>query len=345
MRRGGLLILLIGLILIVGAVALFLFLQTPGAPGTATGATPAPPTEVPQVEIVRARVDIPAGTVIADSATLLEVTRIPQPQFNESDNYARIGDVEGMLTTRAVRAGEFLTRNALTEPGLSQQLPTAEPDRARDKAYPLIVNNLSGVADQLKPGDFVDVVATFFVQRRQVIPIGTEFVEVNGEQIERIVNETTDPTYQATKTLLQRAQVLRVIKPVVAEGEPTPEAGLPPQSGSVPQVDESGQAITPGSTTAGAPSTLTSGIWTLVLAVNNQEIELIEFALAADARIVLVLRGAGDTTFEPTLGVTYDLLVSEFGLPLPRALPPRVVSEQEVFTPEPTRTPAPTRVP
>lgn len=345
MRRGGLLILLIGLILIVSAVALFLFFQPTGPGGTTVGATPAPPTEVPQVEVVRARVDIPAGTVIADSAALLEVSRVPQPEFNENENFARISDVEGQLTTRAIRAGEFITRGALTAPGLSQQLPTAEPDRARDKAYPLIVNTLSGVADQLKPGDFVDVVATFNVTRRQVIPTGTDFVDVNGQQIERLVNEITEPTFQTTKTLLQRAQVLRVIKPEVpTDGEPTPEAA-PPPSGSVPQVDESGQPITPGSTTAGAPSALTSGIWTLVLAVNNQEIELMEFALAADARIVLVLRGAGDTTFEPTLGVTYDLLVSEFGLPLPRSLPPRVVSEQEVFTPEPTRTPAPTRVP
>lgn len=345
MRRGGLLILLIGLILIVGAAALFLFLQTPGAAPTA-GATPAPPTEVPQVEVVRARVDIPAGTVIADSATLLEVTRVPQPEFNGAENFARISDVEGLLTTRAIRAGEFLTRSALTEPGLSQQLPTAEPDRARDKAYPLVVNTLSGVADQIKPGDFVDVVATFTVDRRLVFPTGIEFVDVNGQDVPRTINEITDPVLRTTKTLLQRAQVMRIIRPVAAaEGEPTPEAGAPPQSGSLPQVDESGQPIIPGSETGALPSNLTSGIWTVVLAVNDQEIELIEFALASQARIVLVLRGAGDTTFEPTLGVTYDLLVSEFGVPLPRPLPPRVVGEQEAFTPEPTRTPAPTRVP
>jgi pilus assembly protein CpaB len=58
-----------------------------------------------------------------------------------------------------------------------------------------------------------------------------------------------------------------------------------------------------------------------------------------------VLRGAGDTAFEPTIGVTLDLLVAEFGLPLPRPLPPRVFGENEVLTPEPTRTAAPTRVP
>jgi pilus assembly protein CpaB len=345
MRRGGLLILLIGLILIVGAVALFLFLQ-PGALAPNTGdAPPPPPTEVPQVEVVRARVDIPAGTVILNSVDLLEVTRIPQPEFNERENVSRISQVEGLLTTRAIRAGELISPNALTEPGLSQQLPTAEPDRGRDKAYPLIVNNLSGVADQLKPGDFVDVIATFAVDRRVAFPTGTSFIEVNDEDIPQIDREFTDPIFRTTKTIIQRAQVLRIIKPAVAaEGEPTPEAGNPADLSSVPQVDASGQPIT-GANAGIAPSTLTSGIWTVVLAVNNQEVELIEFSLATEARIVLVLRGAGDTTFEPTIGVTYDLLISEFGVPLPRPLPPRIISEEESFIPDPTQTPAPTRVP
>ncbi|HMQ31350.1 MAG TPA: hypothetical protein PKD53_11515, partial [Chloroflexaceae bacterium] len=50
MRRGGVLILLIGLILIVGAVALFLFLQPTGGVGGIGGAAPprpGPPTRPP----------------------------------------------------------------------------------------------------------------------------------------------------------------------------------------------------------------------------------------------------------------------------------------------------------
>ncbi|MCX7790106.1 MAG: pilus assembly protein CpaB, partial [Chloroflexaceae bacterium] len=69
------------------------------------------------------------------------------------------------------------------------------------------------------------------------------------------------------------------------------------------------------------------------------------FALASNARMVLVLRGAGDEAFEPTIGATLDLLISEFGLPLPYSAPPQVVGPETALTPEPTRTPAPTRVP
>lgn len=353
MRRGGVLILLIGLILIVGAVALFLFLQ-PGAAsgiiGSGGGDTVATalPTEPPQVEVVRARVDIPANTVISDSVTLLEVITIPQTEFDTSENLASVSEVEGKLTTRSFRANEFIVASGLTDPGLSQQIPTGEPDRPRDKAYPLIVNNLTGVADQIKPGDFVDVVATFSTTRRQSYPTGTSIEEQAGVQVPVLERELLDFVANSTKTLVQRAQVIRIVRPPVAEA-PTPEGGAPPaDTGSeLPQVDESGQPIEPGTTppegTTG--SAITQGAWTVILAVNNQEVELVEFAIASDARVVLVLRGAGDTAYEPTIGVTLDLLVSEFGMPLPRPLPPRVFSPAEAFTPEPTLTPAPTRVP
>lgn len=346
MRRGGVLILLIGLILIVGAVALFLFLQPNAGAGIGLGApTSALPSEVPEVDVVRARVDIPANTVISDSVTLLEVVPIPQNEFDPNENFSSLGEVQGQLTTRSFQANDVLVRSALTDPGLSQQLPTQEPNRPRDKAYPFIVNNLSGVADQVKPGDFVDVVATFSVVRRQSYPTGTRIEQQGGVTVPVLERELLDLNLQTTKTIVQRAQVLRIVRPQVA-ADATPEGGAAaaPESGSLPQVDEAGQPIDPANGEQ-TTSAVTAGIWTLILAVNDQEVELMEFSLAANARMVLVLRGAGDAGFEPTIGASLDLLVAEFGLPLPRPLPPRVFSEQEAFTPEPTQTAAPTRVP
>lgn len=347
MRRGGVLILLIGLILIVGAIALFLFLQgdaTGGLAGGGAAQSTVLPTEPPQVEVVRARVDIPANTVITDSVTLLEVITIPQTEFDSNENLSGLSDVQGKLTTRSFRANEFIVESGLTDPGLSQQIPTAEPDRARDKAYPFLVNNLTGVADQIKPGDFVDVVATFAVVRPLSQPVPPAVPE-GGAAPAPVTGETgrtvTEFAANATKTLVQRAQVIRIVRPAVsAEATPVP-AGEP----APPAVDESGQPIQGAPSQAGAGGSITEGTWTLILAVNNQEAELMEFALASNARMTLVLRGAGDTTFEPTLGTTIDLLVSEFGLPLPRPLPARVVGPNELFTPEPLPTPAPTRVP
>lgn len=348
MRRGGVLILLIGLILIVGAIAIFFLLPQGGGSligGGEAQPTSALPTEVPVVDVVRARVDIPANTVITDSVTLLEVITIPQTEFDPDENFSNVSEVEGRLTTRPFRANEIIVGSALTDPGLSQQIPTGEPNRPRDKAYPFIVNNLTGVADQITPGDFVDVVATFVVPRRVSIPIGSRVEEQAGVPVPVLDRESTDQELRSTKTLVQRVQVIRIVRPsVTAEG--TPEPGAVPAEGAPPQVDESGQPIDPNAPVEGqSASTITAGAWTLILALNDQEVELMEFAVAADARMVLVLRGAGDTAFEPTIGVTLDLLVSEFGVPLPRPVPPRVIGPDEAFTPEPTRTPAPTRVP
>jgi pilus assembly protein CpaB len=351
MRRGGLLILLIGLLLIVGAGAYFLL--APGAlPGISGGAQPAVtavPTEDPGVPIVVAKVDIPANTVISDTATLLEIeTVIPSSEFQEDVNFSNVQEVADKLTTRPIRAGERITVDMLTEPGLAQQLPPAEPNRARDKAYPFIVNSLSGVADQINRGDFVDVVATFTMPRRTSYPTSQDLQQRGDQDVLVTVREHRDEVWNTTKTIVQRAQVIAIIKPPRA-AEGTPEEGgaaaATPQA-SAPQVDASGQPIAPG-TEGGTTqqSTLTQGLWTVILSVNDQEVELMEFALSTQARMVLVLRGAGDTTYEPTIGATFDLLISEFGVPLPRPLQPRVYNEFETLEGEPTRTPAPTRVP
>ena len=340
MRRGGLLILLVGLILIVGAVGLYMFLQLQG-PSAANdpSATVLPTSAPPQVEIVRAQLEISANTVITDSQ-LLEVVNIDQTEFDPQQNFTNVTEIMGKLTLRTFRAGEPIKKAALIEPGLSQQIPTAEPNRASDKAYPFVVNNLSGVADQVKPGDFVDVVATFEV-KRSISTIGQAPPPVPGAAPVGPPNALAEQALRSTKTIVQRAQVLRIVRPP-ADLMPTPAGGTAPATEGAPPVDGTGQVVQP--TTADG-SVVTQGAWTLVLAINDQEAELMEFAIAAEARLVLVLRGAGDTAFEPTIGTTFDLLIDQFGLPLPYPLHPYVVGINEQLTPQPTRTPMPTQVP
>lgn len=349
MRRGGVLILLIVMIVIVGGVMVFMFLQGQGTGVGGNSATTTLPTEPPLVDIVRARVDIKANTVITNSDMQLELGKVPQSEFDVKKDFSKIVDVQGQLALRDIGAGDPIGKSDLTEPGLSQQIPTAESPRPRDKAYPFVVNNLSGVSDQIKPGDFVDIVATFVISRRTSFPIGETMVQQGAVQVPMLQREVTEAGYSVTKTIVQRAQVLKIMRPPVPLPDATPvangAAAPQTQSSSLPLVDASGKPITATSPGSGDPSSITQGIWTLLLAVNDQEVELIEFSLSTNSRMVLVLRGAGDTTFEPSIGATFDLLVSEFGVPLPQQQPPNVISPNQVFTPEPTRTPAPTRVP
>ncbi|WP_028457005.1 Flp pilus assembly protein CpaB [Chloroflexus sp. Y-396-1] len=342
MQRGALLILLIGLIIIIGGLAAFLILRSsePADTTSQTPEVPPPLTEVPRVLVVQARVDLEANTLLNDP-TVLEVAEVPITEFDEAQEFSKISDVLGKLLINPVPAGQPIRRADLRDAGLAQRIPTPEPGQPRVKAYPLPVNIISGVADQIAVGDFVDIIATFSVERQIFRPNITQPIEDN-QPVSRFVE--SQEFFFATKTIIQRAQVLQIVRPAVPTapsdggGAGPSETIPPPQSSSLPQVDASGQPITGGQVVEGGTggvSTLTQGFWMVVLGLTDQEIELLEFALQSNARIVLALRGADDILIEETSGATLDILVREFGLPLPRPLPPQVYSEDEFLQPTP----------
>jgi pilus assembly protein CpaB len=258
------------------------------------------------VEVVGARIDIPADTVITDTAELLQRVEITEDEFEAGANdYIRnIADVRGQITLLSIPAEAPILRRNLAEPGLSQSIPESDDFfEARPKAYPLQVNSLSGVADQIVEGDEVDVVATFAIE---------QYVQVNENRIET-------RTYFSTKTLIQRAEVLRIIRPGRTpseegeEGGPEPGGDVAPEGEGGPQVDESGRPINQG---AGDP-TLRTGNWVLILALTNQEVEVLEYTRRVDSTITLALRGRDDEDIEDTLGATIGILFTEFDLPIP----------------------------
>jgi pilus assembly protein CpaB len=326
MRRGRLLLLLGFLIAVGGALALLFFLQAPTAPAPVAVA----PTAVVLKKVVAARVDIPNNTVITDTETFLTLQDIPEPEYNAAANtyFTSIGEVANKLTLREILATEILRADDLTEPGLSQQIPPADsPDQPRPKAYPVQVDNLTGVADQVTQGDFVDLIMTFDIPRTVVRPSLTTD-PTTGQPTVTFIEEPF--TGKSTKTLVQNAQVLQIVKPAPTEGEGTP---TPEGQASQPAVGPDGQPIAPNDT-AGS-GTITPGTWTVVLAVTDQEAELMEFARNSSVPITLVLRGRGDTAVEDTAGATFDILVRQFGLPLPEPPPPAPVS-LDALTPQPT---------
>jgi pilus assembly protein CpaB len=267
---------------------------------------PEPTPSVPMVEVIGAQIDIPADTVITDTETLLQRIAITEDEFDARGNeYIRnIADVRGQLTLVRVPAESPILRSDLAEPGLSQRIPESDDFfEARPKAYPLQVNSLSGVADQVVEGDEVDIIMTYAIER---------YVEVDENRIET-------RTFFTTKTLIQRAEVLRIIRPgrpaTDEEGEGGPEPGSDVSPEGEPQVDESGRPIQTGPGAGGA--TLTAGNWVLILALTNQEIEVLEYTRRVDSRITLALRGRNDEDIEDTLGATISLLYSEFDLPVP----------------------------
>lgn len=329
MRRGSRLILVLGLLFAVAAaIALLFVLQQPTSPQPIS----AEPTPIPKRKIVVARIDIPNNTVLTDTETFLSTNEVPETEFRADQHFTSINELQNKVTINAITAAEPIRKPDVIDAGLSLQIPPAQPNQPRPKAIPFQVDNLSGVADLIKPNDFVDVLVSFKVSLTVLRP------GVN-EQGEIIIREEQVADQQTTKTLLQNVQVLKILKPAQPPaGTPTP--GGPSGARQPTEVDESGQrAGTPAPGGPGAANTFTPGQWLLILAMTDQQAEVLKFALDQTAAITLVLRGRGDTANEQTTGATLDLLVSQYGLPLPRPVPPAAISQNQL-TPLPTIAPA-----
>jgi len=274
---------------------------------------------------------------LTDTETFLGVIDIPESEFKAAQGqfFESPSDLLNKQTVRQINFNERITRSDITEPGLSILIPTAQPNQPRPKAVPVQVDNLSGVADQVRPGDFVDILTTIEIKRTIIRP---SFGENN-----QITLKEEEITGKSVKTLIQNVQVLQVLKPAVPEGTPGQNANAQPQAAQQgpPQTDASGQPIQPGQ--AGQPTqqsgpkttgTFQTGEWILMLALTDQQAEVVKFSTEAGV-ISLALRGRGDTAVDNTLGATLSLLVSQFGLPLPGVALPEVISQNDL-TPIPT---------
>jgi len=335
MRRGGRLFLLLGIV-IAAAAALFLvfYLQQPPVPGALTPE----PTVVVRKKVVVARIDIPNNTVLTDTETFLDLGDISENEYNANPGqyFTSLSEVQGKLTLRLIPATSPVRQGDVTDAGLSLQIPAAQANQPRPKAFAFAVDSLTGVADQIKPGDFVDVISSFRFTRVFLRPGVNELGQL-------IIREDTITDLQSTKTLVQNVQVLKIVRPAPApEGTPTPGGASqqegPPQTNASGQPAGQGQAAQPGATAQPGQTptgeTLQAGQWVLILAVTDQQAELIKLS-PEQGGITLVLRGRGDSAVETTIGATLDLLVRQFGLPMPNPAAPAFFAPNQL-TPLPT---------
>lgn len=319
MRRGSSsLLIIVGLFLLLaaGAAGVLMF-ASPTQGLFAAETAQLPPTAEPTFSVVKADIDIAEGTVITSTEGLVTLGDVPASQYSEDINVSSMEDVRNMIVTGAIKAGEPVRKDMLRKAGLAQKIPAPKEGEAPVKAFPLQVNSLSGVADLVQAGDFVDVVASFNLDVITFHP-GAPQKEDNGATTD-IINEHT--TNEGTsKVLLQDVEVLDVIypaPPVEGEASPAPEATPPP---SPPAEGENGANVTPSQA-----NTLTNGNWIIVLAVSNQEAEVLRFSLDRGIGISTMLRRAGDHTTERTVGATMRILVDNYGMPMPSF--PQVVQQ------------------
>jgi len=281
-RRTSRLVLLLGIFLAALTFVVVLFVSNPtGGPSTNPQAS-APPTTA---TVVIAVSDIPLGTVIAqeDLTTLFTTKTIPVGAVEAGtllDSSQAVG-----RTTRAFVAGGAQVH---TTDFQNRAIPLTVP--AGKRAFPIQINELTGVLNLLDVGDNIDLIISL---RGDAFPV----VQVLTDGSVTVVSGI-NPLSIKLPLLLQDIQIIGVLEspaPAPAEGQ----AGAP---------------------AASQKPSITGTNKLLVLAVTPQQAEVLLFARTTGT-LDAILRppsDAGQTV--ATTGVILKILVDQYDI-----LPPEIV--------------------
>jgi pilus assembly protein CpaB len=117
------------------------------------------PTET--VKTVVARVDIPASFEI--TAEMVDVVETPRSPLVPDGAFTDAEGLVGRVTSKAIPQGAVIAPLSLAPPGTASGLTERIPEGHR--AVSVKIDEVSGVAGQVKTGDFVDVIVVMRVKR------------------------------------------------------------------------------------------------------------------------------------------------------------------------------------
>ena len=278
MRRTSRLVLLLGIFLAALTFVVVLFLgqgnqnQPPGGPQA---------TAVTQLPTVVAGVDIPLGTVVTQDMLTSRTLAVTSREANALDD---VSQGVGKTTRTNIVAGAQVHSTDFQ----NRAVPITVP--AGKRAFPVQVNELTGVLNLLDVGDNVDMIISL---RGDAFPV----VQVLADGSVTVVSGI-NPLSIKLPLLLQDIQIIGVLDapaPAPAEGQ----AGAP---------------------AASSKPTITGANKLLVLAVTPAQAEVLLFARTTGT-LDAILRppsDAGQTV--DTTGVILKTLVDKYGI-----LPPAIV--------------------
>ena len=172
MKRSNRLVLLIGALLAVVAFVGVILLLGQGTGGGGPQATPTAPTTA---QVVKATVDIPAGTVV--TSTMVDVETVPIAA--SADSIPDPGLVIGKTIRENAKAGSILSFSAFVDTGQTSNVTDNIPQGLR--AMAVEVDQVTGVGTLIHTGDTVDLIIAMDIQSvvpdpknaPQVVNVGT----------------------------------------------------------------------------------------------------------------------------------------------------------------------------
>jgi Flp pilus assembly protein CpaB len=282
-RRTSRLVLLLGIFLaaLTFVVVLFLNPSSPGGGGTGNNAQPTAP---PNVSVITAAADIPVGTVVtADTVSTLFTSKTVPAGAVETNTLIDTSQAIGKTFRANILTGQQVHSTDFQNRAVPLTVPTGK------RAFPIQVNELTGVLNLLDVGDSVDLAISL---RGDAFPV----VQVLTDGSVTVVSGI-NPLSVKIPLLMQDIQIIGVLEapaPAPAEGQAAP-----------------------------APSTkpaITGANKMLVLAVTPQQAEVLLFARTTGT-LDAILRPASDAGLTvDTTGAILKTLVDGYGI-----LPPEIV--------------------
>ena len=303
MKRSNRLVLLIGALLaVVAFVGIVLLLGQPTPPGQGPQATL--PTVV---NVVKAKVDIQAGTVV--TADMVELGTLPVGAAQNT--FQDVGFVVSQTIRQDARPGTILTFDFFIDTGQTRNVTDGLPLGLR--AIAIQVDQVTGVGTLIHKGDKVDVIIGLKIQQTVLDPT---------DRTKTKILKVGDPG-PSVKMIIQNVRVLGTLLPA-----PAPQTQQQQQPGASPS---------PGS--AQQPPTYLSGQQEVVMvAVTANQAEAIRWAQLYTDPIALVLRSPKDYVqvdasgvaipgasavvppLEKTDGMILKILIDKYGV-----LPPNLL--------------------
>ena len=279
MRRTSRLVLLLGVFLAALTFVVVLFLGGGGGNTPPVGNQPSQaPTQLP---VVVAAVDIPLGSVVTED---LFTTRTIAVASIETNALGDISQAVGKTTRTNITTGQQVHSTDFQNRAIPLTVPAGK------RAFPIQVNELTGVLNLLDVGDTIDLIISL---RGDAFPV----VQVLADGSVTVVSGI-NPLSIKLPLLLQDVQVIGVLEPPA----PAPVEGQQ------------------GAPAASQKPSITGANKLLVLAVTPQQAEVLLFARTTGT-LDAILRPPSDAgqTAETT-GVILKILVDQYNI-----LPPEIV--------------------
>jgi Flp pilus assembly protein CpaB len=299
MRRNGRLLIVLGVFLLVGALVLAIFALTGGDTDETVAADRPRPQDT---TIVRARRDVDAHTVLR----MDDVEEVVVKDDTLSGNEVRtVGEAIGLAYRTDLVQNQIIMRDGLEVSGIAQEL---EPG-TRAMSIPVDRTNL--VAGLVRQDDRIDIIYKVNLSLLRVNPtrplelpdrldLSDLPIELDGYDIDEVPDgpvypypgdpgsrfavTESDSGNPVVRIVLQNLRILRVVQPSA-----TAQAGGA-QGGDF-----------------------------LVLEVTGEQAELLHM-MQTVGTFQIVLRGTEDEATLATSGLNMELLVTQYGLPIPATI-------------------------